>query len=559
MGSQVPVQIVPGVYIPKQDANAQIAINNVIATIGRGDIYFDDADYVCSGPINWVPGIRMFGVPPTWNNSGNSNTLDDSRVFKSGTRFLGDYTGNYDCFTANNTDLGSPPVGFSNTAVSNVHLRDCAIEGFRYPIKVGGVNNPGLFGSSLHNIWLTKNTMPLELHNFSRLDLSNLFCTDQTDGVDGGMRFVSSVAQGTFIPGKSVFKQFQVHRRYLKNRGLRFEALAGCNLQGIEANKLEVSAYYQAAFTQNATYTSGSANITVTDGTQYLVGYAVVPTATQYGFIAGWTYFVTSVVGNVITLSNRINGLTNVLATGSGTVTNGLKTGGFPCMTMAAFDGVATGIDSCHFLGVTLAGSPSGSGTGIVAQSLYNSTIGMSSILGGFENHLVIHGSTTSSVHASTSNLSTDFDDAAYLTHYIGNGRGTINNRRGWGTWDGHQNGEENMSVARGADAQLGGPTGQAVIAYGPGFIYTNANSLFGQIQISTGGSAITAGGLLATVTTANAKEWFIVSFSAQNAAAQGIIGSCHQNYDYRTNSFDLICDTALAINTVYNIVYKSI
>jgi len=96
-----------------------------------------------------------------------------------------------------------------------------------------------------------------------------------------------------------------------------------------------------------------SANITVTDGTQFALDMPVFFSASANGFTFQQTYFVTSIAANVITVSTRVQG-PNVVATGSAAIN--IETYGFPCVEISGVGAGNSGIQGSQFLGLDLEG-----------------------------------------------------------------------------------------------------------------------------------------------------------------------------------------------------------
>lgn len=538
--------------VEPQAANAQVAIAAAITTIGKGIIYLSDGDYVFSASLTIPSGITLQGVPPTFANTGaaNADVFESNKIYSSGTRLLGDGTGTYDGLVGNNTDKGSPDTDFGDTTINNVHLRDMAIEGFRKPVQFGAVNDMGLYGSSIENVWVTDNTDFLELHNFAHCRFEELYVYDNTTTQGGGILFRSSVASSVLIPGNSTIRQLSNHRVKRLHNGVHFIADAGAKLNEIVSSRIETLAFGEELLVSEITAVNASANLTFTtanEAEKYPVGIAIYFASTLYGFIAGRTYFVVAqdTGANTIQVQYERDG-TGRPATGSGVVN--LETGGFPNLTIAAED--ALGISNCSFMETDMEGvtGGTGNGVGIILDNGLKVKVDIAGSSGVWKNEFCSRTTTNCKVTCS-STIVTDFGSGSTSMQYEGGLRGAITWYPGYGTWAGNTTGQsDGQSYAVGTTAISG--TG-ATVDTAVGGVQNKSNGFAGDIKLTTG-TGISTSGVICTCTWGASKLHSIVAITPLNAAAQALMPNIHQNYTVRGTGFDIVCDVNLSDSTDY-------
>jgi len=562
--------------VPATGVADNVAITNAIASIGTGTIFLNDSTYVFAASVTVPSGITIIGVPPTFVNSGNNNVFDAGRVYSSGTRILGNGTATYDAFVGNNTNPGSPVnPGFGNNTLDNVTIRDMYIDGFRYPMQFGAANNMGLYGARIFNIWTANNKYPCEFHNFVHSDFDRLFDYTTNATYDGGFHFVGSVASSSILtPGNSRIGQVECLKRSKYNKGLVIESLTGSQLNQLDCHRLESYAFgSDGNINDSAIFTSGSANVQVPDSSIYRVDFPCILSGNVgsgppsfFGGAGNYrNYFVTSIVDAThITLASMMGG-TPIVSNGNATVT--LVSSGYASITVigrGAPNTIVSGVINSKFRSIDVEGAAGGNYltatvAGVVGQCIADVEFEWNCPGGAFTNDSVLRGTTDCRVMADYL-INTDWDDGAYLTQYIGNGRGTINNRRGWGIWNGHTTGMPmNGTATPGAVAQIG--TG-GVVAIGYGSTAIEATMSQGMISITTGTGTLTPGKLCTLISNV-AKEFFIVNLFPLNAAALGVMPNVHMNSNdvsgFFPDRFEVWIDTVgLAASTTYRFGYTS-
>lgn len=313
----------------------------IILPVGRDGESWAKIDK--SEPLPMYPGILYENhAPALVPRAGFAipGAFEDGFDWKgSGTVFQGD--GTFPFLEANATDLSVPddedtPV----SGLSQVGLRGLGIDGFTDGISIGAANVMGLEHSVLDEIYVRNcSGWGLSLINAMFTRIGKVFIDSPIDGTTGkgGARFGANMPNSMMSPGNydvgnlTVFLGHSGNAR--KRKGIEFFAdnIADANPTTFAAplvHRLQVNSFrFQALLSVTATFTNGSANVTVPDGSLYEPGFLVFATADGLGLNKGLAYYVKTVVGNTITLGNHRTAA-DILATGNGTLT--LQSYGFP-------------------------------------------------------------------------------------------------------------------------------------------------------------------------------------------------------------------------------------
>lgn len=510
---------------------------NYLATRGGGIVQLQPDTYTHTADIPFISGVHVIGAPYAFSFTGN---VPDSRwTYADGSRILG--TGVETVFYGNNVDQGSPAAQFAVNAISGANLKNIIFDNCLNAVDAGAVNNMGLFGVEFENLYLINSGMNVE--NFQQSLFRRIYANiDTAVAASGrGIRFASSVAQATLVPGDSIIDNFFRRTNGVYHDPVTFEALAGCALNNLILPRVHVNRYDSGEFSATATFTNGSANISVPDSTLWPVGLPVMFKATVAGFTANYIYFVLTSAANVITLGTYYD---STAQSASASTTGTMYSGGFP--NIAIIGRNAGGVLSNMRIRTTLEAT---NAVGLVAQNTSGGEIEVTDVLPNQHQHVVLRTATNGAVKSQYSSLKTDFDNGAAYTKYDGV-RGTITNRIGWGNWNGHFYGTPGVSATSGT---ANGTTGTVALA--------NAVNSGGTITVTPGGTGIGAG-VVATVTFSNAKEFGYVSLTPMNAAAVALQQSANalrMQDPARSTSFDLVTDGALTSGTAYKFGWQSI
>lgn len=328
---------------------AFMAVIVAAALSGGGTVQFPAAPPGLSIPISQplVPmsGVKFKGVPPQLVY----NTIPDSGlttlVGSQGGTILAP-TGAFPAITANTAALTAPAsqTAFSQAALTNIAFEDLGFLGGTHGIFMGGINNPACWYSQFKNLYCTGQTVcGISITNYQHCQ----FDGNYTFGCAWGQLHQIDVASASLAPGNSTYKDLYncnptgsgvVAAILARNISFITTATTGgaANNNEFKFDRIQSNRFGGTTTTQAATMVNTQANITITDGTRFAVGLPVTVDATQNGFTLKQIYFVISVVGNVIQVSNTYGGAA-VTATAANAVN--IVHQGFPCFEMIALSG----------------------------------------------------------------------------------------------------------------------------------------------------------------------------------------------------------------------------
>lgn len=312
-------------------ADASTSIQSAIDTAaanGGGYVYIPSGVYKILTSLILQTNVLVYGDGYNVSKDGLFNVV-------GGTILRGD--GTIPCFAYNATDLGAdyPTIAAALAAAqTSVRLHNLAMDTFTYGVKGGALYATGYFESQFNNLLATNcNQWGFYFENTSNSDfrmLKTSHCGTPGDGTTGQMAFGSS--QGPYNHGNNYCAHlFSVYGEDgtwgIKIFARETSEFNDHNVYGIQCNTSNTK------FSQAATMSGGSPNITVTDGTKFTVDMPVTFATSANGFIQYQTYFVISQVGNVIQVANMLGG-TAVNATGSAAVN--IERYGYPGVAVVA-------------------------------------------------------------------------------------------------------------------------------------------------------------------------------------------------------------------------------
>ena len=303
-----------------------------------------------TAPLPIYSGVRVRGttlgdltfttIPDSdWNFDENDITL-----------FKGD--GTFNAFQHNHVGTATLPTvqaDFANEMVSNWGLESLGFDNFLSAVHVGAQNKGGGFFFHIRDLlikntkaWGTRITNSMH-YEYERVKIvrsyaggAALFENDVPESIlQTGNCFIRHVfacpnGDGTGVTAKQ--------RRLA--RGVVFLANhsgGGANiglLNEVHVNGLQVNQFSRTGLSETVTFTNGSANIGVADGTEYVVGMPVrFMSAPATNFAQNKIYVVRSVSGNNIQLSLDLTGA--IISAGSSTTAT-MLCNGRPAMEVIA-------------------------------------------------------------------------------------------------------------------------------------------------------------------------------------------------------------------------------
>lgn len=368
------------IYIAPQ-TNADVAINAAITAapcstsgcviqLGAGTYTLSSS----SSPIVPASGVYIVGVAPKLNYTTNTSPLPDSSnvLANGGGTVINCAAG--PCIQWNKSVLGVPASqnAFTIAALTNIGLKNLGFTNCTRAVDAGNTNNPSAWYSEFENLYISGCTdWGFWLTNFMHSKFRKIWSVGNTTGQ---MFFGNDVPSTTLQPGNSVWEDLFANTPSANtnlSRGIAFFVTQGQQNEGF-ISRLQSNRNGASTVTQAATMANASANITVTDGTKFLVGMPVTVSATANGFTLNQIYYVVSVATNVLQLSSTVGG-TAITATGATAVN--LITQGFPGLEIEALSGAT--ISAHHFANIDV---ENGGTTAISVQNVQASVLGISQL-----------------------------------------------------------------------------------------------------------------------------------------------------------------------------------
>jgi len=289
-------------------------------------------------------GVIYEGVPPVLRFLGN---IPDQppMVAIGGSRLVGN--GTVPGFAGNDVDRAGPFVlpststpdqsAFSNTGLTGCGVRNVAVTGATYAIKLGGNYNPGAFYSEFYNVIAIDCTdWGFWFENMIHVSYDRLYAygcgyTASQSKVGGQMMFMSSSQSTVLQPGNSRIGEIcaTTNSNNLFERGIEISA-KNTTIGGIgQSSIIQANRFGNNGFTQAVTVSAAGTVATVADGSKLCVGMPVAFTASTVGLNLLQVYIVKTVAGNDITLATTTYGAAVALTVGTATLT----CQGFPCLS----------------------------------------------------------------------------------------------------------------------------------------------------------------------------------------------------------------------------------
>lgn len=354
--------------------------------------------------------------------------------FIGGTVLEGD--GTFSAFEHEITDQGSVQADVSETT-RHLHMTNLGFDNFTYGIRAGANNVMGIFGGLLDQLYFRRCTQ-WAIHSTNQMFcevgyLRSCLCTV------GNFYFASKVANTTMIPGNFRIGHIFASIPRATNRttrGIVFESNAGaattCYFNEIKAHRLQCNRFGTSLLSQTANLTNTSSTVAVSDGSLWRVGFWATPTTTAGGLTAGQMYYVKTVSGNNLTLSNSPEA---TAITMSATTAVTLTSYGFPNIEVIAADSLAA-MTNCELGHVDVEGVAS---AGLVLSGTIAVKAKLAEVPGTALQHVIGRRFSFSHLEGYASGLKTDMDGSSATSDFIGS-RSEITQRSLRGIWYDHAN-----------------------------------------------------------------------------------------------------------------------
>ena len=420
-----------------------------------GTIFIGPGTITLTAPLPLVAGIVYKGVPPTLDPVDHTTPAylgDMEPNFVGGTILRGN--GTFACFEANAADLGSPASPIGATQISNAGIVGVAIDNFTYGIHVGAKNTMGVVYGTFQDIYIKNcSQWGVKFVNFQHCEMRNI----KTWICQNSQWYGSDIAQNIMMGGNSTIDElFSLIPRDGRNqqlcRNIVFDSGTGDSiLNELKINRIQVNAFKGVQLSVTCTFTNGSANIGVPDGTRFAIDMPVLFTSSANGFTANVTYLVASVAGNVITIKNQVGG-TSLNASGATSLT--LQSWGFANIEITSRG--TGGVRHSQFGQVDVEGAATAA-IYIDSASIIDINFGEHPVTR--DHDVVIRNSDFLGIHSMDA-LKTDFDTSG-TTAQVSGQRERIIGFEGTGMWLNSSTGGREMSLT--------GDTGSAQIKTGDG------------------------------------------------------------------------------------------
>ena len=391
------------------------------------------------GTVEILPGVITLTSPlPLYDGvtvRGQLGSLDFTSIpdsfwnYEEGfTVLVGD--GTFNAFEHNAVDSGTLPVSqevFSDQMITNFGVEYLAFDGFTCAVQVGAANRGGGFFFHLRDL-LIKNTYSwaIRLTNCMHYEVERIKAVNTWRG--GAFLFEGNCPDTILQTGNAYVRHIfacpngdgtgTTAKQRRKAVGCVFRATNTAGGLGIlnemHVFGVQVNMFNRAGLSETVTFTNGSPNITVADGTEYQVGMPVRFTTTPVsGFTTNRSYFVRSVIGNVITLAlDHTSTVINAGANGSAT----MLCNGMPAMACIG-NTASSRINNSDFKALDLEG---GFGAGLVVDRGGTSIFEINQ-LGSLANNIdiVVRG-TLNSKFTSMNTAVADIDGTSSASYYEG-------------------------------------------------------------------------------------------------------------------------------------------
>jgi len=320
---------------------------NAAASAGGGVVALRAVTYYIPGGLTLVSGAHIRGLGCDYSGPPQFG------VYSKGTRLLGNNT---------NPGISYVPQTYSSQptldqalaeGLYNAGVENLCIDSTTYGLQFGSLFNSGLFyGSDIQNVAvMNASVWGVYCENCTEFSGDTIYNFFLKKGAIGQMYFGAS--QRNYVNGNySLMHLYGDGGSYAGQRGIVFQAHAGSGLNDVNVFDIQVSQIgYTGGQVQAATMSSGSPNITVTNGSYFPVDMPVTfctgANGDANGFVCNQTYFVVSQSGNTIQVAPAQRD-TAITPTGNAVVN--IITYGWPAIEVSAYraanDPYSSGIQS---------------------------------------------------------------------------------------------------------------------------------------------------------------------------------------------------------------------
>lgn len=304
------------IFSPPTQNTAGILLAAYAANMaGGGVVQLPSAAISLESPLPLYDGVKYRGAAKVVTFPG----IPDGRMNpSSGTVLTGN--GTFPAFALNDSDLASPlanSAAFSSAGVVDCGISDVILDGFSFGVKAGAKYNPSCWWSTFERIKVLNSTQwGVWFENFQHCVFNDIITID---GAVGQQHYgASGGSPGGLLlnPGNSDMRGIYASISSslgLQTRGIRFNArgayansLNDINCTSIQSNRTGKGS--TTPLSQTATIPASGTDITVTDGSKFVVDLPVVFSSSGSGLYQYQTYFIQYVSGNTIRVAHTMGG-----------------------------------------------------------------------------------------------------------------------------------------------------------------------------------------------------------------------------------------------------------
>jgi hypothetical protein len=348
--------------------------------------------------------------------------------------------------------VGSPVVmgcgyGKNIVTVNRGLIKDIGFETMLSAIKTGSTNRLGMQFCEIDNVFARDcYEESFSIKNFFHCTFHRMY----TANCNHAPLFQQDISQQIIRAGNTVIFDIFVDATLTRDVGILDQnqsrgIVIGCTNNGqlneVHAYALQCNKFGNTQVTQAATMTGSSADITVTDGTKFVVDQPVSFTTSANGFIANQVYFVISVAGDVIQIADK-QGSTETAKTATGATAIDITTIGFPAISVVGF-GTGTVVNST-FTDLDMEGLAT---SYLFAQNSNWSNFEINQVAASCIEHITFRNCSSDYVMSKDSGIKTDFDGNSSNVIYIGNRALNPAGRIGLGIWNESTNANACLSL----------------------------------------------------------------------------------------------------------------
>jgi len=343
------------IFSPATTDTAGILIAAYAAKMaGGGIVQLPSATIALEAPLPFYDGVKYRGAAKVVTFPG----IPDGRMIpSSGTVLTGN--GTFPAFAVNDTDLASPlanSAAFSAAGVVDCGISDVVLDGFTFGIKAGALYNPSCWWSYFERIVVLNSTQwGVWFENFQHCVFNGIITVDATVGQQHYGSSGGSAGGLLLNPGNSDMRGIYAtisSSKGLQTRGIRFNArgayansLNDINCTSIQCNRTGTGS--TTPLSQTATIPASGTDITVTDGSKFVVDLPVVFSSSGSGLYQYQTYFIQYVSGNTIRVAHTMGGSAISLNSARSST---ISSFGFPAVEITGTD--AGTMQPCQFGGI---------------------------------------------------------------------------------------------------------------------------------------------------------------------------------------------------------------